>query len=129
MSVKSICGVIITTKEMEPLVRFYRDVVGLPLQKEEHGGLDVHYGIDLGRVHFAIHPLSDFGETTPGNAATKIAFEVDSLTAYVRRLNEHGVACVNEPHDEGFGPVASFKDPDGNLIELVELKYEFGDAV
>jgi hypothetical protein len=35
---------------------------------------------------------------------------------------------VQAPHDEVFGPVASFHDPDGNLIELVELRYEFKPA-
>jgi catechol 2,3-dioxygenase-like lactoylglutathione lyase family enzyme len=110
---------------MSEMVRFYREILGLPLGKEEHGDLAVHYGIDLGSLHFAIHPLADFGETVPGNAATKIAFTVDSLDKYVVRLAEHGCKPVHEPHDEGFGPVASFRDPDGNLIELVELKYEF----
>jgi catechol 2,3-dioxygenase-like lactoylglutathione lyase family enzyme len=110
---------------MAEMVRFYRDILGLSLEKEEHSDLEVHYGIDLGNLHFAIHPLADFGEAVPGNAATKIAFTVDSLDRYVARLAEHGYNPVHEPHDEGFGPVASFKDPDGNLIELVELKYEF----
>jgi predicted lactoylglutathione lyase len=80
-------------------------------------------------VHFALHPLSDFGETKPGNTATKIAFTVDSLKDSVEKLNDQGYIPVQEPHDEGFGPVASYHDPDGNLIELVELRYEFKSAV
>jgi len=35
---------------------------------------------------------------------------------------------VQPPHDEGFGPVTSCLDPDGNEFELVELNYEFRDA-
>lgn len=129
MKVTSICGVIITTDNMGSMVRFYKEALGLALEKEEHSDLDVHYGVDLGNLHFAIHTLADFGETATGNATTKIAFTVDSLASYVTRLTEHGHNPVREPHDEGFGPVASFRDPDGNLIELVELKYEFKSAV
>jgi catechol 2,3-dioxygenase-like lactoylglutathione lyase family enzyme len=125
LRISSICGVIITTGNLERMVDFYQRVLGLPLEKEEHGELDIHYGVDLGALHFAIHPLSDFGETTPGNAAVKIAFTVDSLKSYVSRLAAEGYQPVQAPHDEGFGPVASFRDPDDNLIELVELRYEF----
>ncbi len=125
MSIKGICGVILTTDNMEGMVNFYINILGLPLEKEEHGDLELHYGLDLGTLHFAIHPLADFGETESGNAATKIAFQVESLEKHVMKLENHGHHPVHEPHDEGFGPVASFKDPDGNLIELVELSYEF----
>jgi catechol 2,3-dioxygenase-like lactoylglutathione lyase family enzyme len=128
MNISSICGVIITTDNLERMADFYQRVLGLPLEREEHGGMDIHYGIDLGALHFAIHPLSDFGETEPGNATVKIAFTVDSLASYVSRLAAEGYQPVQAPHDEGFGPVASFRDPDGNLIELVELRYEFKPA-
>jgi catechol 2,3-dioxygenase-like lactoylglutathione lyase family enzyme len=125
LSISSICGVIITTANLEPMVDFYQRVLGLPLEKEEHGELDIHYGVDLGSLHFAIHPLSDFSETEPGTAAVKIAFTVNSLEQYVNRLAAEGYYPVQAPHDEGFGPVSSFRDPDSNLIELVELRYEF----
>lgn len=129
MRITSVCGVIITTNNMDEMVTFYRESLGLALDKEEHGDLEIHYGVDLGNLHFAIHPLSDFGETRPGNATTKIAFTVDSLKDAVERLTDQGHIPVQEPHDEGFGPVASYHDPDGNLVELVELKYEFRSAV
>ena len=44
------------------------------------------------------------------------------------RLAAEGFQPAQAPHDEGFGPVASFHDPDGNLIEPVELRYEFKPA-
>lgn len=125
MRIKSICGVILTSDNVERMADFYGSLIGLPLQREEHGGLEVHYGMDLGTVHFAIHPPSDFNETARGNSATKIAFEVDELEPYVQRLKAAGCEPWQEVHDEGFGPVASFRDPDDNLIELVQLSYPF----
>lgn len=125
MKVESVCGVIFTTERLNDMVGFYQNVLGLRFEREEHGDLEAHYGVNLGNLHFAIHPLSSFNETKPGNASAKIAFQVDSLSDYVARLESYGYKPVQEPHDEGFGPVASFNDPDGNLIELVELKFEF----
>jgi catechol 2,3-dioxygenase-like lactoylglutathione lyase family enzyme len=126
MAVTSICGVILTTSRMDEMVRFYREALGIPLEREEHGDLEVHYGTDVAnQIHFALHPPSDFGLREPGNATVKVAFAVDDLDACVRRLAELGHEPAIPPHDEGFGPVAAFRDPDGNLLELVELRYEF----
>jgi catechol 2,3-dioxygenase-like lactoylglutathione lyase family enzyme len=126
MSVTSICGVILTTSRMTEMVAFYSNVLGLPLEKEEHGDLEVHYGTDFAnQIHFALHPPSDFKLGEPGNASAKIAFTVDKLDAYVQRMADHGYEPFIAPHDEGFGPVAAFRDPDGNVLELVELRYEF----
>jgi predicted enzyme related to lactoylglutathione lyase len=40
-------------------------------------------------------------------------------------VERFGATCVRPPHDEGFGLVASFTDPEGNPFELVELSYDF----
>jgi predicted enzyme related to lactoylglutathione lyase len=45
---------------------------------------------------------------------------------HLPRCTEHGARVVVEPHDEGFGPVATLLDPAGNLFELVELTHNFG---
>lgn len=126
MAITSICGVILTTHNMTDMVAFYEKVLGLPLEKEDHGELEVHYGLDFkNQVHFALHPPADFRLKDAGHAAVKVAFTVDDLQATVARLAEHGHTPFIAPHDEGFGPVAAFRDPDGNVLELVELKYDF----
>lgn len=125
MKVKSICGVILTTNRLEEMRSFYSNILGLPLEKEEHGDLLVHYGTDLGQVHFALHPPADFNLDHPGNATAKIAFEVENLDACIQKLASADYPLFQPARDEGFGPVASLKDPDGNLVELVELRYDF----
>lgn len=126
MSATSICGVIITTERMEDMVAFYELALGVELEREEHGDLDVHYGVDFGnQVHFALHPPGDFKKSEAGTASVKVAFTVPKLTEVVERLAAEGHSPYMDPHDEGFGPVAAFEDPDGNVLELVELTYEF----
>lgn len=124
MPVKSICGVIFVSEHVEKLASFYSRGLGIELEKEDHGGLDIHFGTDIGTVHFAIHPPSNFGDRGPSRG-TAVAFQVDSIAEHLDALQELGAQVVTEPHDEGFGMVVTLADPDGNLFELVELTHEF----
>ena len=127
MAVTSICGVILVTENTERLARFYTEGLGLSFEREEHGGLDVHYGTDIGTVHFAIHPPSNFGNRG-SSRGTAIAFAVSSIVEHLEKVCALGAAVVHEPHDEGFGLVTTLADPEGNLFELVELTHTFEQA-
>ena len=109
------------------LAEFYSRVLGCTFQREEHGELAEHFGVDVGEVHFGIHPPANFKRVTPGGASTAIAFNVTSLGDAMDVLGRLGAKQVQPPHDEGFGLVTSYLDPDGNQFELVELTYEFAN--
>lgn len=127
MAVQSLCGVILVTENVEALATFYRDGLGLEFEREEHGGLAPHYGIDLGTVHFAIHPPSSFpGRPSTGGAV--LAFAVSTLDAHLPTLEKLGAELLTPARDQGFGLVATLADPDGNRFELVELTHQFGEG-
>jgi catechol 2,3-dioxygenase-like lactoylglutathione lyase family enzyme len=122
---KSVCGTIIVTNDVDRLANFYGNVLGMPLVKEEHAGLPVHYGIDIGQTHLGLHPPQSFDRDTWPAGGSVIALEVDSLDAWIALCKSHSL--VPTPvRDEGFGRFCRINDPDGNTIELVELAYEFG---
>lgn len=125
MSLRSICGVILLSENPRSLAEFYGRVLGCTLEREDHGDLAEHFGIDVGEVHFGIHPPSNFQRVSPGGASAAIAFNVSSVSEAMTVLAELGARQVQPPHDEGFGLVTSYLDPDGNQFELVELAYEF----
>ena len=125
MSVKSICGVILVANDVEALAAFYRAGLGLDFEREDHGGLDVHFGLDVGEVHFAIHPAANFGDGPPTRSAV-VAFQVDAIDDHLAGLLDRGATVVTPRHDEGFGDVITLRDPAGNLLELVELSHEWG---
>lgn len=127
MGLKSICGVILVSENPKRLAEFYGRVLSVEFEEERHGDLEPHFGIDVGLLHFGIHPPGNFGRVGAGNANTTIAFNVDSLKRTTETLAGLGASQVQPPHDEGFGPVASYLDPDGNTFEIVELRYEFGN--
>lgn len=126
MSVKSICGIILAADDPQALAVFYAKALGLEFEREDHGGLAVHFGTDIGAVHFGIHPPQNLGMASAGNASASIAFNVRSLDEIIPRLEGLGAREIAPPHDEGFGMVATYVDPAGNPFEIVELDYEFG---
>lgn len=125
MAVKSICGAILASGKPDALARFYEEALELRFEREEHAGLAPHYGTDIGTVHFGIHPPENFKRTGSGRSSTILTFDVSSLAECEARLRKLGAECVLPAHDEGFGMVASYRDPEGNQFEVVELRYEF----
>ena len=128
MKIKSICGVILASSNPQKLAEFYGSVFDVTFELEVHGGLIEHYGIDIGEIHLGIHPPENLGKSEVGNSSISIAYNVDSLSGVLQRLSELSAVEITAPHDEGFGMVASYQDPEGNQFEVVELSYEFGSA-
>jgi predicted enzyme related to lactoylglutathione lyase len=128
MPVKSICGTILMSSNPDALARFYAEALGLTFEREEHAGLAPHWGVDIGNVHFGIHPPENFKRSAAGQGSVVLTFDVSSLSECQARLERLGAPCIQPPHDEGFGLVASFSDPEGNPFEIVELTYHFEDG-
>lgn len=124
LAVRNICGVIIVTEDVERLAQFYRDVIGLDLDREEHAGLPVHYGTALGTIHFGIHPPGSYHRSSWPRGGSVVALTVDSIDSCQHWLQARGIE-TSEVRDEGFGPLLTLQDPDGNLVEFVELRHDF----
>jgi catechol 2,3-dioxygenase-like lactoylglutathione lyase family enzyme len=119
--IEFLSAILLVSKDAERLAAFYRDVIGLPLETEEHGGTHKHYGCELGDLHFAIHPAENFADSGVGVGSIKLAFTVFDLGAFVERVKSHGVEFAYEPRDRGFAKMTALNDPDGNLIEFTQL--------
>ncbi len=128
MKIKSICGVILASVNPQKLAEFYGSVFDVEFERELHGGLVEHFGIDIGEIHLGIHPPENLGKSEVGNSSVSIAYNVDSLSEILQRLSNLGATEVTPPHDEGFGMVATYQDPEGNQFEVLELSYEFESA-
>lgn len=121
MKVEFICAVLLTSKNHDKLADFYKNVIGIPLEDEQHGDSLKHYGCELGDLHFAIHPVENFEDQSHGVGSVKLAFEVFDMDAHVKKLEKHGVKLLYPPKKEGPMLITAIKDPDGNLIEFTQL--------
>ena len=101
------------TANMDASVAFYRDVVGLELVRRDG---DEWAEFDAGSVRLALHGTDD--PVPPSGTAV---FRVDDLDDARLRLTARGArfdAHVGEV--EGLARFATFRDPDGNPIQLIE---------
>src|SRR5687768_13994831 len=102
-------------------VRFYRDVVGVPLRFEspawtefetEGATLALHQGDAVG-PNEAGSDKSVSGRCRPG-------FSVSDLTAFHLKMTDAGVPCVQPPKDVFGARIAQYVDPDGLTISVGE---------
>ena len=126
MLIDGVTAILLISPDPAALADFYRNILDLPLEDEEHPGVPLHYGCDLGGVHLAIHSNEGFpGVPTRSGQGAAIVLGTSDVKAVFDRLSASGVQVIG-PSDHGFGVVVSFRDPDGNFIEIVE-EYEEAD--
>lgn len=121
-------AVLVVSEHPERLAAFYRDVLGVPLEPEQHGATATHWGCQLGDLHFAIHPVANFRQH-PGVGAVRLAFTVFDLDTYVAAVRRRGVEPLYPPKDLGWSKMTAVRDPDGNHIELTQLTNDWFDRL
>lgn len=120
--ITGLSAILLISPKPELLADFYRDTLLMPLIEEEHPGVPLHYACDLQDVHFAIHPAEGWpGTLKMDSQSPVIVLASDDVKAVARKLEEQGIE-PNGPFDHGFAHTVSFRDPDGNHIEVLQKK-------
>lgn len=119
--IEFLSAVLLVSKNPEKLATFYKDIIGLPLEDEQHGETEKHYGCELGDLHFAIHPASNIAGTGYGTGSVKLAFTVFDMKAFVNKVESKGIKLAYPPKDTGFATMTALTDPDGNYVEFTQL--------
>lgn len=108
---------------MDRGVRFYQDVLGLPLVRRDGAEWAL---FDTGAVRFALHGAQ--GRPVERGGATAV-FRVDDLDAARGALEARGAAFDEHVGEvQGFARFASFRDPDGNVVQLIEYDTGHGGS-
>ena len=97
-------GVLVFTssERFDEMARFYRDVLGLPVRSDRPGFINFVFGDDPDRL--------------------MINFSTEDAASAVAHLVAAGVDIVRNAEREKWGGwVATFRDPDGNLLQLLEF--------
>ncbi len=118
--VTGLAGVIVWTApdRFEPMARFYRDLLGLPVVSARPGFVAFGWG-DV-RLTVTIHSELDGTARDPLRIMVNLA-TVDIEAAH-RRLAAAGVRFLRPPEREHWGGwVATMEDPDGNLVQLLQF--------
>lgn len=99
---------------MARALEFYRDILGIPLEGDEHWAEATFPG----GTRFALHALHEnVGE--PSSGTIHLDFEVADADDAAARLRDTGVEVREKMRDE-WGTAIEVVDPDGYLVYLFE---------
>jgi catechol 2,3-dioxygenase-like lactoylglutathione lyase family enzyme len=115
----------ITTKKMDETLHFYRDLLGMPIEKEMLIGERRLFQLNIGDGL-----LVEISDPTPENrdaASTPIplnhiGFVTDNLIETVEKVRSAGYPVTVEPRPmSGSGSMSFVKGPNGESIEFMQL--------
>lgn len=107
-------------RDLERSLRFYRDLLGLSVEADEHDGERHAHAVwgswkaDESFLMLNLYPTR--GEET----RSRIGLAVDDLGAAHERLTHAGVVVREPPSRRPWGTSGSYLDPDGNIVALIE---------
>lgn len=107
--------------DFEASLIFYRDHLGLPLLKEGRDDFSRFARFDCPGLQIHVYEwTNDFNR-----AHTGLQLYVQDVDALYTELKELGVQFNGSVRDEAWGGrVATVRDPDGNLFDLLNIEYE-----
>jgi len=118
--IQGMAGVLIWTERdrFDAMARFYRDQLGLTPRTSKADFINFDWnGV---RLSVSVHDRVTGTNKDPFRIMINLA--VDDVRAVHARLTSAGVVFVRPPETEDWGgQVASFLDPDGNLVQLLQL--------
>jgi len=106
-----------TVADLQLSIDFYQNALGLQKKYE----FSSYAGFDCGGVEIGLVP----GRTNPQHQdAPCVDLLVSDVDEAFRMLSERGVRFVKEPHDTLWGGrIARFSDPDGHVLQLVQIDW------
>jgi len=122
MSFKRLGAVILLVSDMDKSIRFYRDVLELPIKNTSSEWVEF---FSSGTV-LALHPSKSKSRTK--NSGVLVGFMVSNLETVAKKLKDKKVEFFKEPKEESFGKHAILADPDGHLISIAEISSKISEG-
>ena len=119
MNIKRIGNIILEVKDLDISIKFYHEVLGMPIKNERRNWVDL--GQQSGGV-LSLHPAS---LTTPNTETSKgngilIGLTVGDLQSAMEELKKSNVKVFRDDQKRQAGKNAIILDPDGYMISLFE---------
>lgn len=118
LTFRKVGAVILLVSHMEKSIRFYSDILELPVKTRSKDWTEFFNNDTV----LALHPAPKKKKTLKTGSGTLVGFEVTDLNSTVKKLKEKRVKFFKRPKEEPFGKHAIVQDPDGHLISIAELK-------
>ena len=122
MSFKRLGAIILLVSDMDKSIKFYRDVLELPIKNTSSEWVEF---FSSGTV-LALHPSKSKSRTK--NSGVLVGFMVSNLETVAKKLKDKKVEFFKEPKEESFGKHAILADPDGHLISIAEISSKISEG-
>ena len=115
--IKGLAGATIWSENVDNLLPFYRDLLGLEPSVQIPGFVVLG---ELGTPVLALGTHSEVRGRNADPARHMVGLLTDDVDADGKRLKSAGVEFVEDPTDYDRLRIATLKDPEGNLIQLLQ---------
>jgi len=118
--IKTVWCVTFYVSDLKEAAKFYEEILGLE-KKYEYAS---YVGFECGGVEIGLIPkLTEEQKVSP--LSPSVEFLVDDVEKVYKELKNKEVRFIKELHDEPWGGrQATFTDPDGNTLEIVQMNWE-----
>ncbi|HEX9913432.1 MAG TPA: VOC family protein [Candidatus Bathyarchaeia archaeon] len=115
---RKIDSIMMRVTDLDSSARFYEEVMGLKRAWTDKVNQMVGFLFPGNNSELVIHTNSTL-------SSPSYSFSVDDVVEFCERFREQGYAVLMEPFEVRCGMYAVLADPDGNRINIIDLK-KFG---
>ncbi len=118
--IKTVWCITFYVSDLKKAAKFYEETLGLE-KKYEYSS---YVGLQCGNVEIGLIPRLKKEEKV-NSISPSVEFLIDDVDEMYNELKNKGVNFIKELHDEPWGGrQATFTDPDGNILEIVQINWE-----
>jgi lactoylglutathione lyase len=122
MNIKRVGNVILAVKDLDKSVKFYNEILGLPIKQQRRSWVDLGSKGALLSLHPASLTAAHFGTSIENGVA--IGFIVGDVKSAVDELRSKGVKIYRDVVEREAGKNAIILDPDDYMISLFEPNFK-----
>lgn len=117
--IKNVHHILLTVKDLDASIQFYRDILGLTLEKQYKTFAMLNAGT-FG-IYLNTKPWSFDKQEAAKGAGIFPHFEIENMEALVTHLKSKKITILQEPKNYSWGKEFFALDPDGYQWSFVEL--------
>ena len=125
MNIKKVGNVILAVKDLDTSIKFYNEIIGLPIKDQRRTWVDLGTSGALLSLHPASITAQHIGSSVENGIS--IGFIVGDLKSSLDELKAKGVTVYRDIVEKDAGKNAVILDPDQYMISLFEPIYEDKD--
>ena len=115
--ITDVVGIVLWTNNLDKMTAFYKDTLELPV----HSLKADFVSFEFGNFRLNIGTHSEIKGASKDPLRTMLHLSVEDIDHWYRKLKECQVSFIRPPELEKWGRVATFPDPDGNTLQLLEF--------